>query len=532
MHVRRWLLAVLLLMLLSVPRHGEPRPITRFVWVGASDIRGLDPYLLNQSVQLSLVSNIYEPLVRRGRNFELQPGLASRWSQPKPLVWRFHLREGARWQDGTPFTAEDVVFSWHRVLAKSSGMSGSVAAITAVKAVGENTVEITTHDLDPILPQELTEFLIMSKAWCEKYHATEPADIAAFRSNYAVDHAMGTGPFKVMRRQPGKTVLIPNPDWWDKPEHNLDEAEFDVIADPAARIAAFTRSDEVDLLEDVPPDSVPALRQLPSAQLLQKPELRTIFVGMDQSRPDLPGGGRNPFLDRRVREAFALAIDEQEIAESILHGLAHPTWLLWGPGVSGYDPAQDHHPAPDLDRARQDLAAAGFAGGFNVAMDCPNGRYANDAEICKSIARMLAAIGVTISVPQETQLVWLRHVGSPLYDASLYLIGWTPDTQDAFQVLDAFAGSRGGDAPLGRGEWNTGGYSNGRVDALLEHIRSETVPAARQTELNNATQILQHDVAYIPLHQQTLIWAVRNDVKLEQSPDAHLALRYVRKGAG
>ena len=202
---------------------------------------------------------------------------------------------------------------------------------------------------DPIFLQEQTNLLIMSKAWCEAHNATEPVIIGK-EDNYALHNAMGTGPFKLVSREPDrKTVVETNPLWWDKPQGNADRVEFDVIASAPTRVAALL-SGEVDMIYSVPPQDIARIKQTAGPEVLQTPELRTIYLGFNSARDELPSSdvkGKNPFKDQRVREAVALAIDEQAIASRVMLGLGHPTWEMWGPGVNGYDAALDVRPKPD-----------------------------------------------------------------------------------------------------------------------------------------------------------------------------------------
>src|SRR6185437_7642123 len=115
--------------------------------------------------------------------------------------------------------------------------------------------------------------------------------------------------------------------------------------------------------------------------LIQTAELRTIYLGFDMWRDELPSSdikGKNPFKDQRVREAFQLAIDENLIASKVMLGLAHPSAMMWGPGVNGYNAKLDVRPKPDAAKAKQLMAAAGYGSGFKVAFDCPNDRYVMD----------------------------------------------------------------------------------------------------------------------------------------------------------
>jgi peptide/nickel transport system substrate-binding protein len=494
-------------------------------WANDGDVATMDPDMLQETVQLSFLSNIYEPLVRRDKDLKLEPALATSWEHTGPTVWRFHLRQGVKWQDGSAFTADDVLFSLKRIQAPTSAMRAPMSMVKEARKVDDLTVDFETRNPDPILPQEVTNFLIMSKAWCDAHGADEPVQLGK-ADNYAVHNTMGTGPYKLVSREPDrKTVVEKNPAWWDKIPGNLDTVEFDVIASAATRVAALLSGEE-DMIYTVPPQDMKRIAAAPGLRLIQHPELRTIYLGFDQWRDELPSSdikGKNPFKDVRVRQAFSLAIDENLIASKVMLGLAHPTWLMWGPGVNGYEPKLDVRPKPDLAKAKQLLTDAGYPNGFTVAFDCPNDRYVMDEQICTAISSMLARIGVKIDLAAQTKAKFFAKIGAPKYDTDFYLLGWTPATYDAHNVLYSLLATRDG----GRGEVNDGGYSNPALDDLTRQIGEETDEAKRNALIDNAATILQHELPTIPLHQQVIVWAAKNNVEVAQPADNFFPYRYV-----
>jgi peptide/nickel transport system substrate-binding protein len=332
----------------------------------------------------------------------------------------------------------------------------------------------------------------------------------------------------VSREPDRRTVLAPNPLWWDRPEHNLTRVEFNVIANDATRVAALL-SGEVDMIYTVPPQDMERIGRTPNLRIIQGPELRTIYLGMDQMRPELLKSdvrGRNPFQDVRVRRAMYQAIDIEAIRTRVMRGQARPTGQIFGPGVNGFVEANDTRPAVDLEGARRLLAEAGYPNGFGVTLDCPNDRYVNDEAICTAVVSMLARIGVRVTLNAQTRVRFFAEVNGPRYNTSFYLLGWTPNTYDAQNALFNLAGTRDGT----RGVFNNGGYSNPRFDALVSQIEVETTPARRQALITEASRLLQEDVAYIPLHQQQVVWASRSNITLQQQADNGFPLRLVRVG--
>jgi peptide/nickel transport system substrate-binding protein len=500
-----------------------------FRWANDGDVNSMDPYTRSETFLLTFNANIYEPLLRRDRQLRLEAALAERWEQVDPLTWRFHIRRNVRFSDGSPLMAEDVVFSIARARGPGSNIAAYFAAVAEVRKVDDFTVDLVTRNPSPILPEELTSFGIMSKAWLERNNAARVADLTSREENFATRNAMGTGPFVLVSREPDRrTVLAPNPLWWDRAEHNLTRVEFNVIANDATRVAALL-SGEVDMIYTVPPQDMERIGRTPNLRIIQGPELRTIYLGMDQMRPELLKSdvrGRNPFQDVRVRRAMYQAIDIEAIRSRVMRGQARPTGQIFGPGVNGFIEANDTRPAVDLEGARRLLTEAGYPNGFGVTLDCPNDRYVNDEAICSAIVPMLARIGVRVTLNAQTRVRFFAEVNAPRYATSFYLLGWTPNTYDAQNALFNLAGTRDGT----RGMFNNGGYSNPRFDTLVSQIEVETTPARRQALITEASRLLQEDVAYIPLHQQQVVWASRSNITLQQQADNGFPLRLVRVG--
>jgi peptide/nickel transport system substrate-binding protein len=499
-----------------------------FRWANDGDVNSMDPYARNETFLLTFLGNVYEPLVRRDRELKVEPALAVRWEQPSPTVWRFHLRPDVKFHDGTPFTAEDVVFSVARAKGPGSNVSTKLATVTEARVVDPLTVEFVTAQPNPILLEEIADFFIMSKTWAEANNAGQAADLTKREENFATRNANGTGGFRVVLREPDRrTVLEPNPDWWDKPEHNLTRVEFNVIANDATRVAALL-SGEVDMVYTVPPQDVERIGRTSGYRIHQKAELRTIFLGFDQRRDELLKSdvkGKNPFKDVRVRRAFAHAIDVEAIRSRVMRGQSRPSWLMVGPGINGFDEDLDKmRPRVDVDAAKKLLAEAGYPNGFGVTMDCPNDRYVNDEAICQAVTAMLARAGIRVTLNAQTRARYFAEILGPGYNTSFYLLGWTPSTYDAHNALFNLMATRSGS----RGQFNVGGYSNARLDELTDRIAVETNVAERNTMIAEAFRIHADEVGHVALHQQQVVWAAKTSVELVQLADNWFPLRYVR----
>jgi len=489
------------------------------------DAQSMDPHSLNESLQLTFTNNIYEPLVARDKQLALTPGLATKWTQTKPTVWRFELRHGVNFQDGTPFTADDVVFSINRAAGPGSDMQSYTSSFKEVRKIDAYTVEIETTTPFPILPDSLTNLYVMSKKWCEDNKATTPVDRRKGIENAASFRANGTGPYRLKERQPSsRTVLVRNGSYWGKVDGNVDEVIFTPIGNAATRVAALL-SGEVDLMEPVPLQDVERIKSSPNLKVMQGPELRTIFLGMDQKRDELLFSnvkGKNPFKDKRVRQAFYQAIDVETIKNRVMRGASLPTALMVGPGVRGFSPEQNKRLPYDVEAAKKLMADAGYASGFEVGLNCPNDRYVNDADICQAVAANLARIGVKVNLQTETKTTYFPKILRR--DTSFYLLGWTPSTYDAHNALSSLIATP---SDKGQGQFNLGAYSNPKVDELTIKIQSETDQAKRNAMIKEAFDLHGQDIGHLPLHQQALAWAMKKNVSLTQLPDNFMPYRWV-----
>jgi len=490
------------------------------------DALSLDPHSLNESLQLSTDANIYETLVGRNKDLTVAPLLATSWKQTSPTVWTFELRKNVKFHDGTPFTADDVTFSFARAAGDGSDMKSNTTDIKEVRKVNDFQIEIETKGPFPILPDVITQLMIMSKKWCEENGATKPVDRRKGIENAASFKENGTGPYKVRERQPNvRTVFVRNPTYWGKIEGNAEEVIFTPIANPATRVAALL-SGEIDVMEPVPVQDIARVNASPNARVIAGPELRTIFLGMDQKRDELLYSsvkGKNPFKDVRVRQAFYQAIDIEGIKRTVMRGASRPTALMVGPGINGWSEAQDKRLPFDVEGAKKLMAEAGYPQGFEVSMNCPNDRYVNDAQICQAVAANLSKINVKINLVAETKGTYFPKILRR--DTSFYMLGWTPTTYDSHNALTALTACP--DDATGAGSFNLGAYCNPKLDELTKKIQSETDKPKRDAMIKEAFALHSADIGHLPLHQQSLAWGVSKKVELTQMADNYMPFKWM-----
>jgi peptide/nickel transport system substrate-binding protein len=501
-------------------------------YANQGELKSLDPYTLKETTTIAHHAHVYEGLVTRDKNLKMVPALAESWETPEPTRWRFHLRHNVKFHNGDPFTADDVLFSADRIRAKGSNFLSNVAADAKFVKVDDYTVDVVLPAPNPILMSQWDGWYIMDKKWCEENNSVAPTPASATTPSYASLHENGTGPFMIESHQPGvKTVFKVNPGWWGKPEHNLKEIIFTPIGADATRVAALL-SGEVDVIEPVPIQDIARVNSSGIAKVLTGPELRTIFLGMDQTRDELLYSnvkGKNPFKDVRVREAFYKAVDIEAIKSRVMRGLSTPSALMIAPEL--YPLSKDFtRPKYDPDGAKKLLTDAGYPDGFELTMDCPNDRYVNDAAICQAVVGMLARIGIKINLLAQPKAQYFAKVLKPGgFQTSFYLLGWTPATMDSQNVLHDIMGCRDDPRDSTRGEANLGDYCSKDVDALTDKITFETDTAKRDQLIKQAFEIGMKEYGYIPLHQQALAWGVSNKVKLTQRADNQVLLYWATK---
>ncbi len=495
-------------------------------WSSQGDVLTFDPHAFNAGLTNAFAGYVYDALVHYDLDFNVEPALATAWSQPAPDRWRFQLRRGVSFHDGTPFSADDVVFSLERALAPTSGFKIYLAGVTAVRKIDEHTVELQLASPNPVLLRQLPGVRIISKAWAQKHGVDKPQNFAQKEETFAVRNANGTGPYILKSTQADtRTVLVANPNWWGKLQGNVSEVVYTPITSDATRLAALL-SGEIDFVLDPAPQDVPRLRSTAGVKLIEGPEFRTIFLGLDQSRDELLGSsvkGRNPFKDKRVRQALYHAIDAETLRRVVMRGLAEPAGSYVAPQVSGWSKEGEQRLPYDVARAKALLAEAGYPQGFDVTLDCPNNRYVNDEEICKSLAAFFARAGVTVrlnALPGATFFPKIQR-----FESSLYLFGWGVPTFDSLYTLQSLLHSPGTGAD---GSWNFGRYSNPALDALIGRIKVEGDVPTRSRLVQQALKTAQDDVALIPLHHQVPPWLARANVSAAHRANNLLDLRYVR----
>ncbi|MEP4031881.1 ABC transporter substrate-binding protein [Roseibium polysiphoniae] len=493
-------------------------------WSSPTDPQTMDPHAVNSAPVLGFLNNVYEGLVRRNKEMAIEGSLAESFEPVGEDGWRFHLRKDVTFHDGSAFNAEDVLFSYQRASSEQSDTSSWFSPVKDVVVVDDYTVDFLTHRPDPIFPDSIANFMIMDKGWSEANGTERPAQET---ETFATLNANGTGPFMVVKREPGvETVLEPFEGWWDTAEHNLTKATFLPIANPATAVAGLL-SGQVDLINPVPVQDIDRIASQDGLKLHQGIEARVIMLGFGHSHDALKYSketeGKNPFQDVKVRKAAQLAIDTEALVDKIMRGNAEVASQLVSPQMKGYSKAAEDRAGFDPDAAKALLAEAGYPDGFSFGLMCPNDRYINDEALCKAMAAMLTKVGMKANLTAMPVRNYWKELRAGNYD--MYLLGWSPGTFDAEHPIRFLVTTPNTEKKLG--SWNFGGYSNAKVDELLPKIQREIDPTKRQSMLDDIAVTVKDDVVYVPLHIQPLLWGSKANIDLTQRADNFVMLRWI-----
>ncbi|MBX3602168.1 MAG: ABC transporter substrate-binding protein [Rubrivivax sp.] len=493
-------------------------------WAAQNDILTMDPHSQNHATTNAILMHAYEGLTRYNARYEVEPALATKWTLINPTQVRFELRKGVKFHDGSPFTADDVIFSLGRIKQPQGTMQIYVTDIKEIRKIDDHTIDMILNAPAPLLLRNIIDFRIMSKAWAEKNNTANVQDYKAKDENFASRNVMGTGAYKITSWQPEQRITMTiNPDWWDKHQGNVREVVYTPIKSDATRVAALLSGD-VDMLTDLPTQDVARLRADSKLKIVDGPEVRTIFLAPDMGSPELKYSnvkGKNPFADKRVRQALSMAIDRDAIRRNIMRGLSIPAGVMVAPGVNGNTPELDAPTKADVDGAKKLLAEAGYPGGFEFRLNCPNNRYVNDEEICQAILAMWARVGVRAQLMAENMATFIQKVQN--FDSSMYLLGWGVATYDAQYAIQSLARTRTSGAD---GNFNFSKVSDPVVDRLTDAMKTETDTAKRDAMIKEALQRIKDEVLLIPIHHQMRPWAMKAGVTTVHRSDDRPEARF------
>lgn len=488
----------------------------------------MDPHFHNLTPNNSLLGHIFERLVDFDEKDKLIPALAASWKLIDDKTWEFKLRAGVKFHDGSPFTADDVIFTFERapnVPNSPSSFASSVRGKT-LKKIDDLTIQISTPAPAPLLANDLASILIISKK------NGESAKTEDYNSGKAT---IGTGPYTFGAFVPGdKIELKANAAYWG-PKPQFATVLLKPIKTGPSRVAALLAGD-VDVIEDVPTADIERLKKDPKVALAQSVSRRVVYFHMDQFRDESPfitakDGSKikNPLRDKRVRQALSKAINRDGIVSRVMEGVALPAGQLMADQFFGTSPKLKPV-AFDAEGAKKLLADAGFPNGFKMTMHGPNGRYVNDVKIIEAVAQMFTRIGIETSIETLPPAVFFSRAsagaaGQPEF--SFILVGWSADTGENSSALKPLVGTF--DKDKGTGTANRGRYSNPALDKLIADALATVDEKKRGDLLAAASELAMEEVAVIPSHFQITTWATRKGIKILARPSEYTIISGVTK---
>jgi peptide/nickel transport system substrate-binding protein len=496
----------------------------------AVETSSIDPLFYNFAPNLQVSRHIFDYLISKDHRLKLQPELAVSWKLVNPTTWELKLRQGVKWHDGSPFTADDVLFTFDRApkVTGSASIPGRFVLGKKIEKVDDFTVRVSTDEPYPLMPYDLSTFAIVSK---KHGMGMETVDYNTGKA------AIGTGPYKFVKwARADELVLEANKEYWgEKPK--WDRVVFKPIPSAPSRVAALLNGD-VDFIDYVPTADVLQLRKNPKVVLHETPSNRIIFLQCDSSRDVSPwiktNAGQpmfpNPCRDQRVRLALSKAINRTAIVERVMEGVAVASGQILPEGLDGYNPDLKVE-TYDPEGAKKLLADAGYKDGFQIALHTPSDRYVNDTKIAETVAQMFSRIGIKTDVMTLPRNVYFNHCktgGERKTSAcSLMILGYGSDTGEPSSTFNHILHTMNDEA--GMGNSNRGHYSNDRYDALIRDVFTEVDENKRNELYKLAAEIAIRDLGIIPLHHQMNVWASRPTLTYESRTDEYTLAQSLSK---
>ncbi|MBR0648842.1 ABC transporter substrate-binding protein [Roseomonas terrae] len=514
-------LAVALSLLAALPAAAQTLTIGL-----ATPPTALDPHYHAHAQSSATAAHVFEALHKPDAAMQLTPQLATDATTTNGIVWNVRLREGVRWHDGTPFTADDVVFSLQRAgnVPNSPGSFGTYTReVRTVEVTGPHSLRITATAPAPLLMANLSNIFIVSRRHGE----------GASTDDYNSGKAMiGTGPYRFARWSAGTEVHYARNDaYWGEREP-WERASFRVIANNTARTAALLAGD-VDLIADIPSTDVARIRADRRFQVVTVASNRLVFLGYDRTEEALATGHvraaegapaltRNPLADVRVLRALSMAIDRRALVERINEGQAIATGQFLPEGFFGYF-ADIPVERADPEAARRLLAEAGYPDGFRLTLTTSNDRIVNSARMVQAIGQMWTRIGVATSVETMPHAIFTPRRNR--YELPVFLSSWGNQTGEALYTLVPQLGTRG---QGGLGNANRIRYSNPALDRLLVAASTEIDAPRRLALIRQATDLALAEGVMQPLLLQVNNWGARQGLAMTPRIDQYTLAMSVR----
>jgi peptide/nickel transport system substrate-binding protein len=475
--MKRWLTVVTVLLTLVSASPASAQAKDTLVVALVSHAPTLDPHMHFERVGILVNINMFDSLLHKNTRLEYEPSLATSWKALNDTTWEFKLRKGVKFHNGDVMTAEDVKYSFDRVLdqTKKSPQYGNIRAIKEVRIVSPDTIHILTDKPFPLLLERLVFFPVVPKKHIEKVGDQAFGDSAA----------VGTGPWKLVEHKRGQQIRLEAFDqhWRGKPafKHLVIRA----IPEVATQIAEL-KTGGVDIIRNVSADLVPDLKSHAQTYVSSAPILRTHYVQLDMRS--------EPFNKKLARQAANYAIDREAIVQKMMAGLGRVVPTVVHPAAFGYDPAITPYTF-DPKKAKALLAQAGYPNGVDITL---HSAFVEFRPVYEAIGQMLTEVGIRTNVKMwDPGPAWNQFLQKDGKATNGYYGSW-----GYYSVFDADAILH----PLYHtepGGWIGRHYTRVEgLDGLIDQARSTVDQASRKKTYTQILKILKEEAPSIFLFHQ------------------------------
>lgn len=461
-----------------------------------SDVVSLSPHGATDIPSGQVADNIYETLTVLDENQEPQPGLAKEWKEVDETTWEFQLQEGVKFHDGEELTAEVVKMNFDRLVDEkiASPRAFLFEAVESVEAKDDLTLVIKLeYPYAPLLANLAHSGTgIMSPKIIEEDYAQleDGGDVDAHINK----NPIGTGPFKLDEWKAGEEVVISrNDDYWGE-KAKLDTATFKVVSEQSSRVAEL-ETGVAHVADQIGPNNISRVDKAEGMSALQEPSTSLSYVGFNMKK--------EPFDDKKVRQAISMAIDKEEIVSGVYNNVGIPAKGPLAPPVFGYDESVGGLEY-DVEKAKELLAEAGYEDGFKTTIWTNDNEQRVDTAV--TIQNQLKEIGVDVKIEELEWGAFLDRTSNGEHD--MFVLGWVTSTGDAdYGMYPLFHSSAVGEPG------NRSFLENEELDKILDDARHETDPEVRKELYSKAQEMLVDLAPMIYTHHQEYLLGVSDSVK-------------------
>lgn len=495
MKVRKFFCAVLFALMLAVPSYGAGDTL---IVANIYDAKSLDPIAITDMASAAVMYHVYDNLLAILPDATLEPRLALEWKQLNDTDYAFKLREGVKFHNGEPFTAEDVKFTFERAMGPGGSMVRSlVEDVAAVEVVDDYNVIIK-------LKKPSASFLM---SLGHSYSCIlDKKTVESAGQDYGMN-PVGTGPFAFVEWKKGDSVRLKRFDdfWGEKPK--IPNLIFRSVTEPSTRVIEL-ESGAVDISYVIAQNDMARVEENPKLKLLRGPNTSITYMGMNYEK--------EPFTDVRVREAIASAIDAKGIYAAVWRGVGQVAAGPMPDSIKYYDKEQKVR-EQDIEKAKRLLAEAGVK---DLKVELWTNERKERVDMATIIQSQLEEIGVTVDIKVLEWGAYLDGLTKKQHD--LFMLGWNSSIPDPDYALGGVLLSNM------KGTQNFAYFDDPKVDELLQKGRSTSDGPEREKIYIDVQRMVNELVPWVYLHNDEWVLAAQKYVQgFEVNPLGHHSLRKV-----